>query len=75
MLVAGMYVNDEDVLVLIGTLRDAGADAIAERFRDAYHRDARRLSVSVSERRTILCALADCPAGLVELRAKLASER
>jgi hypothetical protein len=75
MLVAELYVNDEDVLVLIGTLRDAGADAIAERFRDAYHRDARSLSVSASERRTILGALRDCPASLAELRATLAGER
>ena len=76
MLVAGAYLNDNDIVDLDGRLQLEGLEETARRLEDAYQRDARVFALSAGDRDNIFVALdRKCPRGLAELRAILAQQQ
>lgn len=71
MRLAGIYLNDAEVLALAERLRSLGLDAAADRLTNAYYRDARKLDLDASESRTFVPALEDGPASFAALRSAL----
>lgn len=68
MIVAGIYLNDNDLIALAGSLRSEGLLACAQRLEGAYYRDVRMLDLSVEETDDLLVVLRDCPPELTHLR-------
>lgn len=72
MRLAGIYLTDDEVLVLAERLRGLGLDAAAGRLTAAYYRDVRELDLLGSEPRALIPALADGPPSFAALRGRLA---
>jgi hypothetical protein len=70
-MLAGLPVQDADVLELARLLREVGFEDTAGRLEDAYDREAKVLALTIAEREQILRALDDPPDGLAELRGVL----
>lgn len=69
MRIAGVYLNDNDVLDLVDRLRKLGLDASADSLTNAYYRDARELDATSFE--PLIPALDDGRASFDELCEKL----
>jgi hypothetical protein len=74
-LLAGVSVPDRLVVILAGSLRDAGLGGTAARLEDAREQGAELLALDLGERDDLMTVLADCPPGLGELRAVLLQQR
>ncbi len=73
MRIAGIYLNDNDVLALADRLRKLGLVGSADSLTNAYYRDARELDLDLAafESHTLIPALDDGPASFEELCEKL----
>ena len=67
MRIAGMYLNDHQVLALAERLRNLGLDDAADRVTAAYYRDAKELELGF-EPATLTAALGDSPATSTAVR-------
>jgi hypothetical protein len=74
MRLAGIYLNDDEVLALAGRLRALGLGVAADRLTGAYYRDARQLDLRGVEPQAFIPALEDGPASFAELRGALLAE-
>ena len=59
MRLAGVYLNDDEVLALAERLRDLGLDDVANRLGDAYYRDVKELDLPARATEAFLPALED----------------
>jgi len=73
MRLAGIYLNDNDVLVLAERLRRLGLNGFADSLTNAYYRDVHELDVAASELQAIVPALEleESPASFEALREEL----
>jgi hypothetical protein len=74
MYVAGVRVQDEDVLDLARLLHDAGFDDTAEALVVALEAGQGIVGLSIEDRQAILRTLDDPPVGLAELRGVLLTQ-
>jgi hypothetical protein len=70
-LIAGLPVRGEDALVLIRLLERLGASEAAQRISNAIARDEHDITLRLADRDAALRVLAECPDGLLKLRATL----
>ena len=70
-LIAGLPVRGEDALVLVRQLDRAGALEAAQRVSNALTRGEHDVALGLDDRDAALRVLAECPDGLLELRATL----
>lgn len=71
MIVAGTYLDDNELIALAGRLRGEGLREWADRLEGAYYRDVRILEMSDEESSDLLSALGECPGELIRLRSAL----
>ena len=69
MIIAGVRLNDNDVIALAEKLRECGFVGEAGRLEAAYQTDASLFHLSADDQRAVLTVLEDCPAALTNLRA------
>lgn len=74
MMLAGIPVDDKDVLALAHLLREVEFDEVAVRLEGAWYAETKVLALSIVDRERILRALDDPPEELVELRGVLLRE-
>ena len=74
MLIAGIPVRREDALVLVRLLQRAGAFEAARRISNAHASNELDVALRIEDRDAVLRVLAECPDGLLELRATLVQE-
>jgi hypothetical protein len=70
-LIAGLPVRGEDALVLVRQLDRAGALEAAQRISNALTKGEHDVALGLDDRDAGLRVLAECPDGLLELRATL----
>ena len=75
MMVAGIQVQDEEMLELARLLDDAGFDDTAEALVVALEAEEALVALSIQDREAILGALDDPPDALSELRGVLLTEQ
>jgi hypothetical protein len=71
MRLAGIYLNDNDVLALAERLRKLGLDGAAGRVMSAYYHDASELDIAPSELHRLIPELENGPASFQALRESL----
>jgi hypothetical protein len=74
MMLAGLPVPADAVHELVGLVRDAGADDLADRLERALETEVKLLALTLDERALMLSALDDPPKELGELRAVLLAD-
>lgn len=75
MIVAGTYLNDNDIAALTEKLRECGLRESAARLDEAYHRDARTFPLSAEDHEAVLRVLDDgCSDSLRRLGARLQAQ-
>jgi len=71
MRLAGIYFNDDEVLVLAERLKSLGLTEAGNRVTDAYYRDAREVDLAGVEPETLAPALEGGPVSFAALRAAM----
>ena len=73
-MLAGLPVQHQDALVLVRLLGQAGELDTAAQFSRAITDNEPDVPLNIYDREAVLSVLAECPAGLLELRATLLQE-